>query len=352
MLKVSKSPRYNFIQLFRFIAALMVIILHSTFYAQERLDKGIARYNSGYNGVLLFFVISGFVMVISSQRLLNEEHGGRTFMLKRLIRIVPIYWLLNTYKLIVLLVSSNIVKHAAVAPLFIIKSYFFIPAINIDGKYEPFYGVGWTLNYEMFFYLWFAIALFFKVKPLYLLGPVFVALACLSLISTPGWGAFGYYTNGIVLYFLYGMIIGYLILNSRKLPSNLALGIIVVGLIVLFAPQQIMPAWLNNHPFPYLHILAALIIYAGASVHNDFDSKIPKWLVYLGSASYSLYLIHPIIAPLSPTLLSKVSLHIGWLSVIISVIMALGVGCLFYQYCETPLTNGFNKFAKKHKWFA
>ena len=70
---------FNSIQCLRFIAAVMVVFLHSTFYAQERLDPTVSKYAPGAHGVSLFFVISGFVMILSSQNLINDKNGWRKF---------------------------------------------------------------------------------------------------------------------------------------------------------------------------------------------------------------------------------------------------------------------------------
>src|ERR1700760_1806110 len=106
------ANKYNTIQVFRFIAALMVIILHSTYYLSERLIPGFPTYAAGYNGVCLFFVISGFVMIISSQKLLNAAGGWKIFAVKRVIRIVPVYWIITTYKLLLLIFISSLIYHA------------------------------------------------------------------------------------------------------------------------------------------------------------------------------------------------------------------------------------------------
>jgi peptidoglycan/LPS O-acetylase OafA/YrhL len=84
------------------------------------------------------------------------------FTIKRLIRIVPMYWIATTIKVAALIAAPAVVLHATLDPSRIIMSYFFLPSVTPDGRWEPILGVGWTLVFEMFFYLLFAVALFVK----------------------------------------------------------------------------------------------------------------------------------------------------------------------------------------------
>ncbi|WP_162996546.1 acyltransferase family protein [Mucilaginibacter celer] len=341
----SNPLQFNSIQVFRFVAALMVIVCHSSFYTNERLAKGSYIYGQGANGVELFFVISGFVMIISSQGFVSVKGGWKTFAVKRIIRIVPIYWLITTFKLLLLLKTSGVVLHSQLDFWLALKSYLFIPALNMDGEYRPLYGVGWTLNMEMFFYLLFGIALAFKLKPVRFLASLFIPLAILSQFKKPGWPDVAFYADPIVLDFIYGMIAAKLILKGYKIPSQIAIVFIVIGLLYLFVPVAVIfPGYqVNQITFG---LAAFLIVYGGASVDGT-AIQFSRWAVYLGAASYSLYLIHPSVAPLIPTILNKLGYKQPLMSVVLSVIMAVFVGVLFYRFFEMPLTNFFKRLMKK-----
>ena len=340
------SHKYDIIQVFRFVAALMVIILHSTFYASERLSSSFGLYNQGANGVRLFFVISGFVMILSSENLKNKPGGYKIFAIKRIIRIVPIYWIITTYKLLVLIFASTLILHAKLDALFILKSYFFIPALNIDGSFSPLLGVGWTLNFEMFFYLMFTIALALRINTLAFLSLIFIPLSILSFYKNDHWPDARFYANPIVLDFLYGMIIAKLILNGKKVTQAVAPIMITLGLIILFVPAVKQLGDIASNTF-VIGIAGFLVIYGAASIENSCGSKMPAWLIYLGGASYSLYLIHPIVAPFSPTILKYLHIKLVYLSIIMSVVSAVIAGTLFYKYCEKPLTKFTTKLSAR-----
>lgn len=337
-----KLLHFNSIQVFRFFAALMVIICHSSFYTHERLVKESYIYGQGANGVELFFVISGFVMIISSQSLTGVKDGWQRFAVKRIVRIVPIYWLFTTFKLLLLLKTQGVVLHSRLSFWLALKSYLFIPALNMDGEYRPLYGVGWTLNMEMFFYLLFGISLAFKFKPIHFFAALFLPLAILSYFKKTGWPDIAFYANPVVLDFLYGMIAAKLILKGYKMPAKVAIAPVIIGLLYLFVPAAIV-----SPDYQVTYGLAAfLIIYGGASLNGagiQFSSK----LVYLGTASYSLYLIHPSVAPLIPAVLNSFGYKQPLISIVLSVIVAFFVGIAFYKFCEMPVTNYLKKVLKK-----
>jgi exopolysaccharide production protein ExoZ len=339
--------KYETIQVLRFICALMVMFLHATFYTSERLDSGTFIYYQGFNGVKLFFIISGFVMIISSQNLINDKRGWKIFATKRIIRIVPIYWIITTYKVLVLIFASSLVFHARLDIVYILKSYFFIPTVNIDGKIQPFYAVGWTLNCEMFFYFLFTIALALRIRPIIFLGSILIPLSILSIFKTAAWPAVGFYTDPIILNFLYGMIAAQLIISGKKLPQNIAIPLVAILLVFIFLPRNgVFSSYNITNNDIVISIAAFLVIYGGASIENVWSKKIPNILIYLGGASYSLYLIHPSVAPFAPTLLKKLHLKFDLLSVVFAVIIATLVGVLFYQLCEKPITKFLTKRAR------
>ena len=343
------DDKFEIIQLLRFVAALMVIILHSTFYTSERLDPGTTVYNQGFYGVNLFFAISGFVMIISSEKLLGNPRGWMIFGVKRIIRIVPIYWIVTSYKLIVSLFAATLVLHTRLDPVFIIKSYFFIPAVNSDNKLQPFYGVGWTLNFEMFFYFLFAIALAFKIRPIVLSAIILIPLSIISIFKTHSWPAIAaFYADPIILNFLYGMIIAKLVQNGIKLPRPLVVPLVLVSLLVIFFPVGVFPllTYLTYSPVA-IHISTFLVVYGGASVEGYWGKKVPSLLLFLGAASYSLYLIHPSVSPLAPTLMKFFHLKSAFLSIILGVLGSIFAGSVFYLLCEKPITKMLTALSRR-----
>ena len=191
--------RYDGIQVLRVFAALLVVITHSTFYASERLiNHNISVWKFGTIGVDIFFIISGFIMISASGVANSKPMSWKKFIQNRAIRIVPMYWLATTVKVFALLIVPSMVLHAIFDPERIFYSYFLLPQVNPDGRFEPLLGVGWTLIYEMFFYLVFTLGLFLKFNPVKFVTIIFLLLFFLGQLFDSNITALKVYTNPII----------------------------------------------------------------------------------------------------------------------------------------------------------
>lgn len=167
--------RSDYVQVARFVAALMVVLTHTTFYAQERAGSTLGVWHFGENGVPIFFVISGLVMVLSTAKMPLDLGGARTFLLRRFVRIVPLYWLATAAKVLIALAVPTVVNHNHFQLDHAIKSFLFIPYFNDSGELRPMHGVGWTLLHEVYFYLLFAASLAAGRKPVMWVSVVILA---------------------------------------------------------------------------------------------------------------------------------------------------------------------------------
>jgi exopolysaccharide production protein ExoZ len=333
------SRKYAGLQVLRITAAVMVLFMHSMFFASERLKPGFHIWGPGATGVDIFFVLSGFVMVYSSTKLLNAPGGWKTFAQRRIIRIVPMYWLATSIKVAVMLLTAGLILHARGNAAYIIESYLFLPCRDSSGAVGPLVGVGWTLYFEMFFYALFTAALFLRVNIYKFVGWILVPLGLSGLLYQPHWPAVCFYLNNTrVFEFFYGMLIARICLTKKHLPVSIALPMMAAGIAGLLAP---LPR--TYHLLGLAHgVSAAAILYAMASL-EDRLTRIPRVVLYLADASYVIYLFHPLIAPAAPLLLLKLHIIHPWLSVAISVCLGVGVGSLIHSFIEAPLTGWLQK---------
>lgn len=334
---------FDSIQALRFIASLMVVILHSFYYSLERLDSFGPSYQKGSNGVPLFFAISGFVMMISIGDKLNLPGGWKNFLLKRIIRIVPLYWLCTSIKLLIAIIATKLVKHATMDASYIFKSYFFIPARNAENMIQPFLGPGWTLNFEMFFYLLLTLLIFLKVRIFPFSILILSAVAVLSIFKTNTSSVVLFYANPLVLNFALGMIAAYLLLKEKWVSNTIFIATGIVALVLLFVPNHFFGISYEENSFLTTSIACFLVIFGAVVLELNTKLKIPRWILFLGDASYSIYLIHPLIAPIAPTLLKKMHLPFPYLSVVLSIFVSLVAGSWVYKYVEKPITDILNQ---------
>lgn len=341
--KLNKN-RYDGIQALRFIAALMVVITHSFLYASDRLGAGTANWRTGTSGVDIFFVISGFVMVLSSQSLIGRDDGWKIFMKKRIIRLAPLYWVATTFKLIILLLAAGVVLHSTLDWEMIIKSYFFIPSKNpIDGSISPFLGVGWTLIFEMFFYTIFGLSLLLKKNVYQFVGAVLFVFSFASFFQGNSDSTWWYLMNPIILEFYIGMIIGYYALKGKFLPRKVSVPMLLVALAYMFFTDNpyTLPRIINKG------VPAAMLVWAIISLEPQLKGRIPSWVMFLGAASYALYLFHPLISPIAPVILGRIGLSSFPLSITLSILIALVASYFGHVWIEKPLNNLFTPLLKR-----
>lgn len=234
MIEKTKSSNFKSIQFLRFFAAFLVLVTHSTFYVHERYDPNITVFSEGAIGVDIFFIISGFVILLSSISKDGGFEGGWTFTIKRLNRIVPMYWIATTVKVLTLIFIPAAVLHATLDPSRIILSYFFLPSITPDGRWEPILGVGWTLVFEMFFYVLFALALFLRKNPVVFSSLSIIVFSLVSFFRQPDWPIQTFYFDRILLYFVLGMLSYIAIVKLTNAGMrNIAVVLVIISVVFL-----------------------------------------------------------------------------------------------------------------------
>lgn len=281
---------YKGLQALRGYAALSVMVGHA-------IKEWAATYNVAtpfdveplLYGVDIFFVISGFIMYRTSRELFAVPGGVRTFALKRLLRIVPLYWLFTTLMVVTLLVLSDHVRSTEFEPWNVISSYLFIPSERPGGRIAPVLSLGWTLNYEMFFYAIFAAALMFPRRlGVSLLVATIVGLVIYGAVFQPNLVALRFWTSSIILEFAAGVVLAVVIGKRAPLPVSLAL--LAIGAVLL---QSRMFGFAGNLPRCVAGGIPATFLVAGVTLLPRIqDARVPAWATVLGDSSYALYLGH------------------------------------------------------------
>lgn len=341
-MRTSSTDRYDGIQVLRLVAALLVVVTHATLYTTERLNPGLGVWRFGAIGVDIFFVISGFVMMASTRSLVGMPDGWKYFAMRRITRIVPIYWIATTVKLLTLLAIPAAVLHATLSSK-VLMSYFFLPTRNVDGNVEPLLGVGWTLLFEMAFYTIFAISLLVRANTLAFCGIVLSALAVGNIFRGDSWPPALVYLDAQVLYFLAGMMIAAYVIRGHRARYLVGLAY-VAGLaafihIVNAVRHGTFSVWLDllRHPGVVALVLAVVV------AEPLLSGRVPRVLTFGGDASYSLYLFHPLCAPIVPTALAVLGLTNAAVSVVLCVVAVTVVASFIYRFVERPTTRQLHK---------
>lgn len=339
------------VQALRGFAACVVVVHHATLLWAQRVigADSNAYWPNGAAGVDIFFVISGFVMAVSTIGREHKTHPAGNFMMRRIIRVVPIYWMLTSIFLLKLEVLRRHPEFAngpqlVQAPLgYILSSFFFIPYRNSYGHIQPLLIVGWTLSYEMFFYVLFAIALALRFGVVRVLTPVLVLLAIAGMFRGANWPAITVLADPLLLEFLAGLLLGHFVVKGFRSSNALFPAMALVALpVLLFVP-------LAN---PSLRILewglpAYLIVQAVVLLEDRIGSLWPRWTLLIGNASYSLYLSHLLVFAVLIKILtaihllsrSAVRVQDEAATVLICLVVSVAVSIPLYLFVEKPITN-------------
>jgi exopolysaccharide production protein ExoZ len=284
--------KLNSIQYLRAVAAAVVVLSHS---ANSLVGHTSHLINLEYGayGVDIFFVVSGFIMYHTT-----FEMGIRpgTFFVKRLIRIFPLYFTLSTAMLAMVVLSPSSFHKESADVFAYCESVFFVPHWNPRSHdLEPIIGQGWTLNYEMFFYLLFAASLFVRhrlsgIAVLPMIGGL-VTFGRLYPVEDP---AFITYTSPLMLEFCLGIVVA----ASFMIPAKLSLRWPVVLMVLLGAGTAYLYAF-QAHSYGseavrplFVGLPCALLVAALVAIERC--GRLPNFafLALVGDASYSLYLVH------------------------------------------------------------
>ncbi|PKA41472.1 acyltransferase [Rhizobium sullae] len=311
------------IQYLRAFAALAVVVFHAA-------ERSGGHFAIGAAGVDVFFVISGFIMwVISDRKPLTPQR----FLLDRIRRIAPSYWLVTV-----------IMIGGALAGLFpnlkldaghVLGSLSFVPVRSpSSGEIWPVLVQGWTLNFEMFFYVLFAGALFLPRQwRLLFLSVAFGFFFLIGLIWKPSSPMLATYTRPIILEFLGGVIIAELWLR-RWIAGN-SLGLACVGAALCgFAAIHLIGAEFDEF---ICGPLAMALVFGMVSLEADGSIGRVPVLTYLGDASYSIYLWHTLAISVAIKVAAGILGIPGSLAVVVAICSGTLLGVAAYEMIEKPL---------------
>ncbi|GGC68210.1 acyltransferase [Chelatococcus reniformis] len=342
------------VQVLRFVAAVLVVWVH----AQDMIASNVVpnwASQLGYSGVDLFFVISGLIMVRTAQ---TKHVGPVEFLRRRVRRIVPLYYVFTLVTFAIALMAPSLLKSTVPDLGQLAASLAFIPFEKSPDRIYPVYFLGWTLNFEMFFYCAFAASL---LLPKRARVPVLVALlAALALAGTAisrvtDFGVVAFiYTRPIVLDFAAGMLIAAAMPRAR--PSSrptvwwisLAAGIVWLAIGTSIFPIGTGPAVPITDTFLSFGLASTLIVAGAVGLERSGAVIASEAARRGGDASYSIYLTHFYVIGIAITICNRLALGDGVRLALLPIAIAAAVlaGVAVYKFVERPLTGDVSAFRR------
>lgn len=343
---MTRAGKFRSIQALRALAALGVVAYHTNGLVMgagwlPHFFHAASLY--GEIGVDIFFVISGFVIATVTHELPTGFASARSFIAARLARVVPLYWVLTALFIALVVFAPQALVNVPLSVGHTIASLLFIPAFNHAGKIEPDLYVGWTLQYEMWFYLIFAVALCFLRRRILGVGLFLVATCLLNRLPVPG-AAFATYTNPLVLEFVFGCGLGWWYAMGRRIHPVAGIAALAIA---LGSHELLRPVLTEANRFWVFGLPALALVALCLSIERRV-----RWGALsqtIGDASYSLYLTHVFAVPIGiRSLLVIDSGHRmrGDLACVFVVLVSVAIGLASYRWLERPLLALFRRAGK------
>jgi exopolysaccharide production protein ExoZ len=336
------NTKLSYVQVSRAVAILFVLLGHvnTEFYKAY----GYEWFNMGEwdrtGGVDFFFIVTGFMIYYLYHKQVGMPGKASEFLLKRAIRILPLYWIFT----LILVIAAPLIKDFGVSYSWgeIVKSFLFL-------ENAPVIGSTWSLKHILFFYLLFAALIYNpkRFKPIIVIWVIFTILTELNL--APFFESFLFSFSSLEV--LMGSLVAYYILHYKVKYSTVWVILGFTGFLFV---------WINNVLFlyeihaPFFYCLFSMFIMLGIAEKDRRPRKVPKMLSFLGDASYSIYIAHGPLLILFIRVLEAViptDMRIGNLMMVLVILLTTISCCFVYVFIEKPLTSVLRRrmFSKKEK---
>lgn len=319
----------------RAIAATGVVIYHCGQAIEVRTGLALTPFtNFGSAGVDVFFVISGMIMTMTSRR--QVPFSAADFLMRRVIRIVPIYWFYTLLKSAVLLSEPGASLFSQFSVTQLLASLFFIPVAEARGIY-PILVVGWTLNCEMLFYVLFAASkVLLPSRSMLLLTVILAGLAASHFIVSSRHAALTFWTDPIILEFAFGIGAAELYLAGVRPSATVTALFVLVGAGALAVLPEV-PMW----RLLLWGVPALLFVFGILSADRFVPFRQVRAIILIGDSSYSLYLTHTLAIPAFAALLLHMPGLYGTVWPLLPMVGgSIAIGWLSYIFLELPATRG------------
>ena len=328
------------IQILRGVAAWLVVYHHyMQFFYGFNSNSKLGQFFSDWGdfGIDIFFVISGFIMFYS---LAGSGYGAKEFLVKRILRITPVYWFYTFLIVFLSWVYSKEFEYTAWNLNTLVSSLVFIPTENPSGRlgYYPILTVGWTLNLEMFFYAWLSLCIFAFGRFRFLVCAI--TLIAFPLVWDEHWLYASILTDKYLYEFVFGLALGYAYQGLQRAKPYLSytLGISLFLFAALLFQMNLtdLPGGqfsLNRSLLACLLVLSALSF---ETVLFKIKNNLFQSLRYLGDISYSTYLVHTlVIVVFSHYFVNSGGALVESFKLLLVSMTIVSLSHLSYQYIET-----------------
>lgn len=334
----------------RGMAALLVVFFHFRFYLNgvyAQKDLGTLLFGGGAFGVDLFFIISGFIIAMSTEK----KSSPLIFVVRRFFRIYPAFIL--TFLVGVIFIYYNLPTESIVRAMFFIHKDYGLDSPSFG--YNVL-GPAWTLTYEFYFYFTFVIAMSIShsyrvlisslliIIPMFIIQILYTGNLDLSGTGSPSipaettlYGVIRFISSPIMIEFIIGMGL-YFIFKKSSTPERFR----VLSTPILYTSIGVfLTLYFQNKYYGFglqgFAIWAFALIVGSLFFEKYNNIKENKALSFLGDISYSLYLTHYVVISAfdlyHPAIWSNIS---GLSKFFLATTSCLIVAYITFNFVEKP----------------
>lgn len=346
------GSRLEALDYLRGLLAVAVMVYHYAGWAGAEPGAGTLLGRLGIYAVSMFYVLSGLSLGLVYRKGFEVPGAIIRYGIQRLFRIVPLFWVVVTLSLALMLVPSAVRGEPvpAVDPWRVFLNYSLL-----FGFVQPdaYFSTGaWSIGNEMVFYVFFPVLVLAGTRSTkclllaFLMSLMVAGTFTARLGETQPWDAqWRIYINPLnqLPFFVAGMLIATLDKARTAQDAWVGVGLFAAG-TVMFLAHDVVGSFQNLVTLvtrPYFFI-ACVIVVAGVYRANHLLAKIPfkGGLSLLGASTYSIYLLHPFIPVLTTRLLGD-----GWLGYAVAAVVTIVVSYCTYRWFELPLMRMGKRFA-------
>ncbi len=322
----------------RAFAALAVLLFHVelTLALPQYLGADtFPVFRSGYSGVHFFFVLSGFVIMMAHGRDIGRPGRTPVFAWKRIRRIYPPLWAALLIAIPATLVWPVLNNGVGFTALDVLSAVALTP-----DTHDPLLSVIWTLRHEALFYAVFGLVLWRPRIGLAVAAVWMAFSATLPWLGIDGWLRF-FFTSQHLLFALGAA--AFVAFERGKVPLP---GAMMAAGLLLFATTWAIPVMklplngiIGNWSFG---LGATLAIVGAASLERTRGLPVPRWLSFLGEASYAIYLVHAPVVYAATAGGLAIAPQLRQTPVLLFALVAaasLAAGLAFHRWVERPLLD-------------
>jgi len=344
------------VQALRALAVILVVYTHTL----SALDNSAQskfhhlRFWGGI-GVDLFFIISGFIMATILPNYIGETDSAKDFIVKRAIRILPLYWFLSSMLVFLSRHNPNVLTRDI-----LLKTYLLFPIFDKGSFIFGFIPQSWTLAYELYFYFIIFLALVFIKRQAN--SALIFALASFVVLGLLFHGGYlvSFLTSPLLIEFIFGIMIGSIyhstVKNGDTPDKNQILKNLSIPFVIAGGALMCVTIFIGTRPFYiaenvaadnvlaiqrslYWGIPCALLVCGYLFAEYFYRLRAWKLFVAIGDASFSCYLVHLTFLRKLEAIFQGSTKANADLYVLIYLVLILGLSFVVYKFIERPLTR-------------